>query len=99
MADINRQYEQRAALAYRLAYDIPRLYPARPQGVFYLWCRYDFPMPTNELCAWFATKGVIVRGGTDYGAAGERHIRISYAADLLVIDEGFSVIREALVSQ
>src|SRR6185436_6958034 len=66
IADMNREYEARAALMHRLARRIPGLHPAEPQGAFYLWCRYDLPLPAREVRARLWEHGVAVRSGSEY---------------------------------
>lgn len=90
------EYERRADLAYRLASTIPTLHPIPSQGTFYLWCRYDIPLPADRLCDELERNGVRVRSGSAYGAAGEHHFRISYPTDITAIEKGMSIVQRTL---
>ena len=77
IAEFNATYHRRAALMHRLAAAIPGVRPAQPQGAFYLWTRVDVPQSAKEVRAALWERGVAVRSGTEYGAGGEKHLRIS----------------------
>jgi hypothetical protein len=38
--------------------------------------------------------GVAVRSGSEFGAAGEGHLRFSYSVDETTIDKGMAIVRE-----
>ena len=92
IAEFNRVYERRAALMRKLALAIPGLQPTQPQGTFYLWCRYDLPLPAAQLHARIWERGVAVRTGSEFGSDGEQHIRLSYSMDEAEIEKGMAVV-------
>jgi hypothetical protein len=51
-----------------------------------------FPTPPHIQRLWDA--GVAVRSGTEFGAAGEGHLRFSYSVDEPTIDRGMAIVRE-----
>lgn len=92
IAEFNQEYHRRAALMHRFARAIPGLYPAAPQGAFYMWTRFDLPQPAREVKARLFERGVAVRSGSEYGAGGEKHLRISYSVSEATIEKGMAVV-------
>ncbi len=87
------QFRARRAHMMQGLAKIPGLRCARPSGAFYL-----FPdmtplgLTTAALTDRLLAAGVAVVPGTSFGARGEGHVRISFAASLDAIDEGLSRI-------
>ena len=96
VAEMRREYGKRGALMHRLAREIPGLHPVDPQGGFYLYCRYDAPLPAREVRQRLFDAGVGVRSGTEFGAAGEGHLRLSYSVDEPTIEKGMAIVSEVL---
>jgi aspartate/methionine/tyrosine aminotransferase len=94
VAEMGRIYERRGQLMHRLARGIPGLTPVEPQGGFYLYCRYAFPLPSTEMRRRLWDAGVAVRSGTEYGAAGEGHLRLSYSVDEASIEKGMAILSD-----
>ena len=94
--EFNAIYHRRAALMHRLARAIPGVHPAEPQGAFYLWTRVDLPQSAREVRAALWERGVAVRSGTEYGAGGEKHLRISYSVAEETIERGMAVFAEVV---
>ncbi|MCX5240257.1 aminotransferase class I/II-fold pyridoxal phosphate-dependent enzyme [Streptomyces prunicolor] len=90
-ADIARMrnaYEERGAIMRTELAKIPGLMLSRPEGAFYQFPRYDVDLPSVEVVAALRTHGVAVRPGSEFGARGEGHLRLSYAASPESITEG-----------
>jgi aspartate aminotransferase len=96
IAEFNAVYHKRAALMHRLACAIPGLYPAQPQGAFYMWTRFDLPQSAREVRARLFERGVAVRSGSEYGRGGEKHLRISYSVSEETIERGMAVIGDVV---
>ena len=96
IAEFNKIYKTRASLMHRLASAIPGLYPAQPQGAFYLWTRFDLPQSAREVKARLFERGVAVRSGSEYGTGGEKHLRISYSVSEETIEKGMTVIADVI---
>ncbi len=94
VAEMRRQYGKRGALMHGLAREIPGLHPVDPQGGFYLYSRFDAPTTAKDLRARLWDAGVAVRSGTEFGAAGERHLRFSYSVDEPTIEKGLAIVGE-----
>ncbi len=94
VAEMAAEYHRRGALIHRMAREIPGLAPVTPQGGFYLFCRYDYPLPSTEVHQRIWEAGVAVRSGSEFGAAGEGHIRFTYSVAEDVIERGMKIVRE-----
>ncbi|MGX1566666.1 pyridoxal phosphate-dependent aminotransferase [Streptomyces sp. NPDC055506] len=82
-------YQERGELMRRELSAIPGLTLSAPEGAFYQFPRYDIDLPSVEVVAALRTQhGVAVRPGSEFGARGEGHLRLSYAASPQSITEG-----------
>jgi aspartate aminotransferase len=78
--EMRRSYQARCELMYTGLAQIPGLTVRQPEGAFYLFPKYELDIPSAQLTADLRTFGVAVRPGGEFGAAGEHHLRLSYAA-------------------
>ncbi|MBF4588278.1 pyridoxal phosphate-dependent aminotransferase [Curtobacterium sp. VKM Ac-2887] len=85
---------RRALMADGLA-TVPGLDVSSPEGAFYLFPRYDLDIPSVEIVARLRDAGVAVRPGSEFGAAGEHHLRLSYAASDDAIKAGVARLATA----
>jgi aspartate aminotransferase len=69
-----------------------------PEGAFYVFPRYAADLPSLEVTRVLREHGVAVRPGSEYGAGGEGHIRLSYAASREDIVVGVERLAKALAS-
>jgi aspartate aminotransferase len=92
VAEMRGAYGRRGGLMHRLALEIPGLHPVDPQGGFYLYCRYDHPLPSREVRQQIREAGVGVRSGSEFGASGEGHLRLSYSVDESTIARGMAIV-------
>lgn len=98
-ADIARMraaYEQRREAMRAGLAAIPGLTLSAPEGAFYQFPRYDFDIPSAKLVAKLRDFGVAVRPGGEFGAHGEHHLRLSYAASEEAIKTGVARLGEGL---
>jgi aspartate/methionine/tyrosine aminotransferase len=96
IGEFNAIYHRRAALMHRLAAAIPGLFPAQPQGAFYMWTRFELPQSAKDVRARLFERGVAVRSGSEYGAGGEKHLRISYSVSEETIEKGMATVAEVV---
>lgn len=62
---------------------------ARPEGAFYIFPRYDLPLPSLEFCSQLLQEErLALVPGIAFGPAGEQHIRISYSSSTEALDDG-----------
>ncbi len=94
VADMAEEYFRRGSLMHRMAENIPGMIPLVPQGGFYLWCRYEFSISSKEVFERAFESGVNIRSGSEFGAAGESHIRFTYSVSLDEIERGMNVMSE-----
>nr|WSZ99644.1 aminotransferase class I/II-fold pyridoxal phosphate-dependent enzyme [Streptomyces sp. NBC_00857] len=90
-ADIARMraaYERRGEIMRAELAAIPGLTLSTQEGAFYQFPRYDLDLPSAEVVAALRAHGVAVRPGSEFGARGEGHLRLSYAASPESITEG-----------
>ncbi len=73
-------YERRGRLMREALAAIPGLQLSNVEGAFYQFPRYDLDVPSVEAVAFLREHGVAVRPGAEFGANGEFHLRLSYAA-------------------
>lgn len=96
-ADVSRMreaYLSRQALLTDALRNAPELTLSSPEGAFYLFPRYDFDLPSTQVVARLRQLGVAVRPGSEFGNAGEHHLRLSYAAS----EEALAIGARRLVS-
>lgn len=75
---------------------VPGLTISEPEGAFYFFPRYDLPIGSIELVARLRDAGIAVRPGFEFGANGENHLRLSYAASEDAIRTGTERLKAAL---
>lgn len=83
-----RDYRNRRDVMVRALADVPGLRFGEPEGAFYVFPSYDVDLPSVEVVAALREHGVAVRPGSEFGAQGEGHLRLSYAASPETITEG-----------
>ncbi|WP_039940121.1 pyridoxal phosphate-dependent aminotransferase [Streptomyces himastatinicus] len=88
VARMRAAYERRGEIMRTELAAIPGLTLSAPEGAFYQFPRYDLDVPSVEVVAALRTHGVAVRPGSEFGARGEGHLRLSYAASEESITEG-----------
>jgi len=76
---------------------IPGFHVATPPGAFYTFPRYDFDMDSLAFAEHLLHKGgVATTPGIEFGAAGEHHLRMSYATSRDRITEGLRRVADAV---
>ncbi|KAB8310124.1 aminotransferase class I/II-fold pyridoxal phosphate-dependent enzyme [Erwinia endophytica] len=97
--DIKRMYDvyrQRRLLMIDGLSSIPELTLNEPEGAFYCFPAYSLPIPAIDMVSLLREQGVAVRPGSEFGAAGEGHLRLSYAASSETINEGIRRLKRGL---
>ncbi|MBJ7223930.1 MULTISPECIES: pyridoxal phosphate-dependent aminotransferase [unclassified Brenneria] len=97
--DVKRMYavyrERRALMMDGLS-AIPGLALNQPEGAFYCFPSYSLPIPAIDMVGLLREQGLAVRPGSEFGAAGESHLRLSYAASKEAIAEGVARLKRGL---
>jgi len=98
IARMRAAYESRGELMRAELSQIPGLDLSVPEGAFYQFPRYELDIPSAELVARLRDFGVAVRPGGEFGAHGEHHLRLSYAASEEAIRTGVTRLGEGLAA-
>lgn len=99
--DVKRMYDvyrQRRLLMMQGLETIPELTLNKPEGAFYCFPSYSLPIPAIDMVALLREQGIAVRPGSEFGVAGEGHLRLSYAASSEAISEGIRRLKRGLAS-
>lgn len=96
--DMHKIYAERRELMIAGLNAIPGLKLNQPEGAFYCFPSYSAPIPSVEMVGILRSFGIAVRPGSEFGAAGEFHIRLSYAASKEIIAEGLVRLKRGLAS-
>jgi len=80
IARMRTTYQRRGELMREALVQIPGLELSAPEGAFYQFPRYELDVPSVDAVAFLRSHGVAVRPGAEFGAHGEFHLRLSYAA-------------------
>ncbi|NEW71550.1 pyridoxal phosphate-dependent aminotransferase [Streptomyces rhizosphaericus] len=91
-------YEERGEIMRGELASIPGLTLSAPEGAFYQFPRYDLDLPSVDVVAALRAHGVAVRPGSEFGARGEGHLRLSYAAGPRSIIEGVRRLADGLAA-
>jgi aspartate/methionine/tyrosine aminotransferase len=91
------EFRERRDLIMKLMKEIPSFSCAAPKGAFYVFPKYEDPRNSEELALFLMDRAeVALTGGSSFGSAGEKHLRISYATNKKNIQEGMERIKKAL---
>lgn len=96
LAPMTDTYAERRNLVLELLSRREDLSLGRPQGAFYAFLRYPYPIPSETVANDLADRGVLVRAGAEYGPAGEGAIRISFATSTRNLRRGIAIVSDYL---
>ncbi|MCC3701728.1 aminotransferase class I/II-fold pyridoxal phosphate-dependent enzyme [Rouxiella badensis] len=96
--EMHKVYAERRELMIAGLNAIPGLTLSNPEGAFYCFPSYSAPVSSVEMVGILRGFGIAVRPGSEFGAAGESHIRLSYAASKELIAEGLERLKRGLAS-
>ncbi|SDT04541.1 aspartate aminotransferase [Brevibacterium sandarakinum] len=88
LSKMRDDYQRRRDLVIDALSSMPKVSVNAPRGAFYAFPKIHSSLTSEQLVEEFAKGGVLVRAGSEYGASGEGHVRISFAADEASIEEG-----------
>jgi len=91
-------YRQRRILMREELSRVPGLEVGEPEGAFYFFPKYSVDVPSLEVVRVLREHGVAVRPGSEFGAHGEGHVRLSYAASAEAIVEGVARLARGLAA-
>ena len=92
-----KEFRARREIVLKALAKIEGVSTSRPSGAFYAFPRIDVPIASSALSERILKEAsVAVTPGSAFGAAGEGHLRISYAASRETIVEGLRRIAEVV---
>ena len=95
--EFRRRFRKRRDRLLELLDDVPGLSYVKPSGAFYVFPRYDLPLPSIDFCSrLLAEEKLALVPGVAFGPAGERHVRISYSSPESKLEEGVRRLRRFL---
>ncbi|MHA1917420.1 MAG: pyridoxal phosphate-dependent aminotransferase [Candidatus Ranarchaeia archaeon] len=94
--DMVKQYRERQAYLINALNEIPNVSCSSTDGAFYAFMKYSsINKPSNEIALELLKKvGVATIAGSEFGEAGEYHLRLSFASSMEELKEGVKLIGE-----
>ena len=96
VAQMVSQFDRRRKAVDQALKKIGRVFPRPCEGAFYFFPRYEHSLGSKEMTSYLAERGLLVRSGTEFGAKGQNHIRLSFATSVEEIEEGMKRLKTAL---
>lgn len=93
---MRQEYEKRKVLVSQKLSEIKGLVTPPCDGAFYFFPRYEHALTSQEMREYLFNKGILVRSGTEFGACGENHFRISFATSMDTLEAGLARLKQAL---
>jgi aspartate aminotransferase len=93
---MRREYEKRKALVERKLKEIQGLYTPPCEGAFYFFPRFEHALTSQQMTEYLFSKGILVRSGTEFGACGQKHLRICFATSMETLETGMDRLKRAL---
>ena len=91
-----QEYEKRKALVAGKLKEIRGLTVPPCEGGFYFFPRFEHSLTSQQMVEYLFSKGIMVRSGTEYGAAGQKHFRICFATSMENLEVGIDRMKQAL---
>ncbi len=92
-----KEFEERRNLIMKLMKEIPSFSCDTPKGAFYVFPKYEGKMNSEEMALHLMDSAeVALTGGSSFGSAGEKHLRISYATSKKNIQDGMERLKKVL---
>jgi len=93
---MRKEYEKRKVLAEKKLREIERLTTPPCQGAFYFFPRFEHPLTSAQMTEYLFNRGILVRSGTEFGAGGQKHFRISFSTSMEALELGMERLKQAL---
>ncbi|SEJ78016.1 aspartate aminotransferase [Arthrobacter sp. yr096] len=88
LKSLTDSYQSRRDIVVELLSSVPGVSLLAPQGAFYAFPKIESKLSSEQMVSHFASAGVSVRSGAEFGPSGEGHVRISFATDLQSLTAG-----------
>jgi aspartate aminotransferase len=93
---MRQEYEKRKDLVEKKLKEIKGLHTPPCQGAFYFFPRFDHALTSQQMTEYLFNKGILVRSGTEFGASGQKHLRICFATSMEILEMGMERLKQAL---
>jgi aspartate aminotransferase len=93
---MRQEYEGRKVLVEKRLREIMRLSTPPCEGAFYFFPRFEHALTSPQMAEYLFSKGILVRSGTEFGARGQKHFRISFSTSLETLEMGMERLKQAL---
>jgi aspartate/methionine/tyrosine aminotransferase len=93
---MRREYEKRKDLVEKKLKEIRGLQTPPCEGAFYFFPRFEHSLTSQQMTEYLFGKGILVRSGTEFGACGQKHFRISFATSAESLEAGLDRLTQAL---
>lgn len=91
---MRQEYQYRRDLVLESLDGIPGIQVKVPDGTFYAYVKVPAGRTSTEVVEAARRRGVLVRGGAEFGAGGEGHIRIAFSSSRQDLEAALPVLRE-----
>jgi len=93
---MRQEYEQRKDFVEKKLKEIERLHTPPCEGAFYFFPRFEHALTSQQMTEYLSGKGILVRSGTEFGASGQKHLRICFATSMGTLAEAMGRLKRAL---
>jgi aspartate aminotransferase len=93
---MRREYEKRKVLVEKKLSGIKGLNAPPCEGAFYFFPRFEYALSSPQMTEYLFDKGILVRSGTEFGARGQKHLRICFAAGIETLETGMDRLKRAM---
>lgn len=93
---MRREYENRKILVEKKLKEIKGLTTPPCEGAFYFFPRFEHALTSAQMTDYLFSKGIMVRSGTEFGASGQKHFRISFSTSMEALERGMERLKRAL---
>lgn len=94
--DMMEAYTQRRSYVLKRLSKMEGVEFIEPQGAFYVFFKYPQNMESTRMLQKLRDCGVLLRAGSEYGPAGEGHLRLSFAANMDTLEIALDRIEQGI---
>jgi aspartate aminotransferase len=93
---MRQAYEKRKVLVEKKLKEIKGLTTPPCEGAFYFFPRFVHSLTSQQMTEYLFSKGIMVRSGTEFGAGGQKHVRICFSKSMETLEMGMERLKQAL---
>ncbi|MBO0703153.1 MAG: pyridoxal phosphate-dependent aminotransferase, partial [Candidatus Dormibacteraeota bacterium] len=96
---MRQEYQYRRDLVLETLDGVPGIEVNAPEGAFYAFVRLPAGRSAAEVVDQARERGVLIRGGAEYGPGGEGHVRIAFSSSREDLQAALPILREVFEGQ